>query len=405
MSLRRAYLDHNASSVLRPAARDAMVSVLVQVGNASSVHGEGRAARGAIEKARAQVAALVGATSESVVFTSGATEAAHLALTPEIFNDGTPRFASHLYVLATEHPCVLEGGRFTAGQITKIPVLPNGIVDEDAFDELLNLHDFDKGLPYLAIQLANSETGIVQPVSKLAQKVRFKGGYTLCDVVQATGRLSLNVNDLGADFLILSAHKMGGPQGVGALIKAHSVLDFPSSLRGGGQEKGKRAGTENVAAIVGFGVAAEEAAIEASNYSQILQLRDSIEAALLPICQEQGISGQKLCVFGSGETRIGNTCLFAVRGLKAETALIAFDLDGVAVSSGSACSSGKVGRSHVLEAMGADAELARGAVRVSLGWNSSQEEVDHFCKSFTRIMKRLAEMLTLEEKQTISGAA
>ncbi|MFD0915506.1 cysteine desulfurase family protein [Pseudahrensia aquimaris] len=405
MTPNRAYLDHNASSALRPAARDAMIAAMHACGNPSSIHGEGRAARATIEGARAQVATLVGAEKDAVVFTGSATEAAHLALTPDITSDGTPRPASHLYVLATEHPCVLEGGRFKASQISEIPVLANGVVDEAAFDAMLDAHDTAQGVPYMALQLVNSESGVIQPVAKLAQKVRLKGGYTLCDAVQAAGRMPIDVAELGVDFLMLSAHKLGGPQGIGALVIAHQVLDIPSAIRGGGQEKNRRAGTENVAAIAGFGAAAAEAAQNAADYAQITQLRDSIEGMLIPICTKQDLAEDRIEVFGQSAPRIGNTLLFSVRGLKAETALIAFDLDGVAVSSGSACSSGKVGRSHVLEAMGVDEEIARGAIRVSLGWNSTQADVAHFERAFERITRRLAEMVGRDEQQEISGAA
>ena len=362
--------------------------------------------RALVERARNDVAALVGAEADSVIFTGSATEAAHLALTPDIHSDGVSRGAGRLYVLATEHPCVLAGGRFREDQITQVPVLPNGLIDEAAFDALLEAHDPETGMPYLAIQLVNSETGVIQPVAEIAKKVRFKGGYVLCDAVQAAGRISIDATELGADFLLVSAHKIGGPQGVGALINAHRVLDIPPAICGGGQEQNKRAGTENVAAIAGFGAAALEVAKEAPDFGRITTLRDSIEASLLPICLANGLAPGRLTVFGGDAERVGNTLLFSVNGLKAETALIAFDLDGVAVSSGSACSSGKVGRSHVLQAMGVDDKIAWGAVRISLGWNSNEEDVAHFKRSFERIAKRLGEMVPNEAlEQEFSGAA
>ncbi len=400
MTGNRAYLDHNATSVLRPAAREAMIAALESGGNPSSVHGEGRNARRLVERARTEVAALVGVEAESVTFTSGATEAAHLALTPHIRNQGVLQPAGVLYVLETEHPCVLAGGRFEQEQIVAIPVLNNGVIDLDAFDQLLNHHEETNGRPYVAVQLVNSETGVIQPIAEIAKRTRFKGGYTLCDAVQAVGRIPVDAKSLGVDFMILSAHKIGGPQGVGAFINVHSILDVETAIRGGSQETNKRAGTENVPAIAGFGAAAVEAAKDIDNYDNITALRDSIIEQLNPICLANGLT-DNLVVFGQDAERVGNTLLFGLSGLKAETALIAFDLDGVAVSSGSACSSGKVGKSHVLEAMNADQAAARGAIRVSLGWNSTQEDADKFIRSFERITKRLSDMT----KAKLSGAA
>lgn len=400
MTGNRAYLDHNATSVLRPAARDAMVDAIKSGGNPSSVHGEGRNARRLVEKARSQVAELINVAADAVTFTSGATEAAHLALTPQIRNSGVLQPAGALYVLETEHPCVLAGGRFNQEQIVTIPVLSTGVIDLDAFDQLLNDHKETNGRPYVAVQLVNSETGVIQPVAEIAKRTRFKGGYILCDAVQAVGRIPVDAKDLGVDFIILSAHKIGGPQGVGAFINVHSILDVASAVRGGSQETNKRAGTENVPAIAGFGAAAMEAGKDIANYGNITALRDSIIDQLAPICSANGLADD-LVVFGADAERVGNTLLFGLRGLKAETALIAFDLDGVAVSSGSACSSGKVGKSHVLEAMKADQAAARGAIRVSLGWNSTQEDADKFITAFGRVAKRLSEMT----KSKLSGAA
>lgn len=394
----RAYLDYNASAPMLPQVVEAMNDVFAEQGNASSVHGEGRQHRKRIENARTRIAKLVNCESDGVTFTSSATEAANLALTPNIHSDGKQRKADVLYVLETEHPCVLTGGRFEAHQIVQVPVKKNGVIDLAALQALL-VAGGDK-VPYLAIQLVNSETGVIQPVAEAAKMVRLRGGYVLCDVVQAVGRMKVDLKELGVDFAIMSAHKIGGPQGVGALVNAHAVLTIPPAIKGGGQESNRRAGTENTAGITGFGVAADLAEERLEKFSQTKALRDSIEEALLPICASNGL-GDRLVVFGSDTDRVGNTCLFSVNGLKAETALIAFDLDGVAVSSGSACSSGKVGSSHVLQAMGIAPEVARGAIRISLGWNSTQEDVAHFEKSFGRIVARLAEMSDAK----VAGAA
>ena len=398
MMPRRAYLDYNASAPMLPQVIDAMNAVFAEQGNASSVHGEGRQHRKRIENARSKIADLVNCDVDGVTFTSSATEAANLALTPQIHSDGKLRAADVLYVLETEHPCVLTGGRFAAHQIVQVPVDKNGVVDLAVLQALL-LAGGDQ-VPYLAMQLVNSETGVIQPVAEAAKMVRLRGGYVLCDVVQAVGRIKVDLKELGVDFAILSAHKMGGPQGVGALVNAHSVLTIPPAIKGGGQESNRRAGTENTAGITGFGVAAELAVARLETFSQTTALRDSIEAKLLPICAANGLD-DRLVIFGADADRVGNTCLFSVNGLKAETALIAFDLDGVAVSSGSACSSGKVGSSHVLQAMRIAPEVARGAIRISLGWNSTQEDVTHFEKSFGRIIARLAEM----SDARIAGAA
>lgn len=399
MSGQRAYLDHNATSVLRPSAREAMMMAL-STGNASSVHAEGRDARRLVEKARAQVAALVNVDVDGVIFTAGATEAAHLGLTPNINSDGVGRPASTLYVPETEHPCILAGGRFASENVQTIAVNRSGVADLEDLKRLLDAHDFDRGLPFVAVQLVNSETGVIQPVAEIARMVRFRGGYVLCDAVQAVGRMPVDAGELGIDFLILSSHKIGGPQGAGALVICHPILAVDAAVRGGGQEKNRRAGTENVAAIVGFGAAAGNAARDAADFGSVSALRDSIIGRLQPICSANGLS-ENLTVFGSDAPRVGNTLLFGLEGLRAETALIAFDLEGVAVSSGSACSSGKVGKSHVLEAMDVPPALARGAVRVSLGWNTCADDIDRFVTAFERIAKRLAEMLNKE----IAGAA
>lgn len=385
----RAYLDHNATSPLRPVAREAMIAAMDKGGNPSSIHAEGRGAKGIMEAARAQVAALVGARPDNVIFTSGATEAAHLGLTPSIYVDSTEHIAPLLYRTTTEHPCVEAMGRFPAHRVVPLAVDNSGTITDQTLDAMFDEHDDEEGPLFVALQMVNSETGVIQPVADVARRVRLRGGFTLTDAVQAAGRMPISIGELGVDFMMLSAHKMGGPQGVGALLLgAANVTPLPFP-QGGGQERGFRSGTENVAGIAGFGAAAVEAAEEAQNYAPISALRDSIESRLTPICQAAGLSVAPV-VFGKEAKRVGNTVAFAIPGFRAETALIGLDLEGVSVSSGSACSSGKVGRSQVLSAMGVGADLAACALRVSLGWNSTAEDADKFCAALERILKRAA---------------
>ncbi|NML73739.1 cysteine desulfurase [Rhizobium sp. S-51] len=387
MAKDRIYLDWNATAPLLEGARQAMISALALTGNPSSVHAEGRAARAVIEAARREVAALVGATAPNVVLTASATEAANLVLSPVFRMGKAPLAIGRLYVSAIEHPAVREGGRFAPGQVGEIPVTPSGLIDLAALEALLAAHDGTAGLPMVAVMAVNNETGIVQPVREAARLVHARGGLILVDGVQAAGRIALDIDDLGADFLILSAHKIGGPKGAGALIARGETL-MPSPLvRGGGQEKGHRAGTENVAAIAGFGAAAAWArdGLDERN-AAIGALRDRLEAGMRNAAPD-------LVVHGAGVARVANTSFFTLPGLKAETGQIAFDLEGVALSAGAACSSGKVGASHVLTAMGQDAKT--GALRISLGAATTVEEIDRAVEIFTRIAAR----------RKISGAA
>jgi len=384
MSATRIYLDHNATSPLRPAAREAMLFAMESVGNPSSIHGEGRAARGTVERARGEVAALVGADPANIIFTSGATEAAALALTPDIRLSGQPRRATALLRLTTEHPCVLSGGRFAPEAIHDLPVDSNGLIDEAVLDEKLSQHD----VPLVAVQLANSETGIVQPVARIAEKVRAKGGYVLCDAVQAAGRLSVDINELNVDFLLLSAHKLGGPQGVGALVLGNSTVE-PAPLLAGTQENHRRGGTENVAAIAGFGAAASEALMQLPDYSRQMMEPPDVYDCTREVLHKYDLL-DRLHVFGWSGPSLMNTYCFALEGLEAQTALIDFDLNGIAISSGSACSSGKVGSSHVLAAMGVSPEIAKCALRVSTALTTTEAEIDAFFAVFDRMAQRVA---------------
>lgn len=380
MTGKRVYLDHNATAPLLTEAREAVLQALDLVGNPSSVHREGRAARAAIERARRQVATAVGSKPSGVVFTSGATEAAATVLTPRLLMGKSGLDIGHLYVGAADHPCILAGGRFDRDRVSLIGVNDDGQIDPAAMDDLLSVHDRGAGLPMVCLTLANNETGILQPVSEAAEIVKSHGGILVVDAVQALGRIPVGMPELGADFLIVSSHKIGGPKGAGALVCAGEIM-MPSPLvAGGGQEKGHRSGTENLAAIAGFGAAAETVHNGLVAYhDRVAPLRDRAETGLLERCPD-GI------IFGSGVPRLPNTSFFALPGLKAETAQIAFDLAGVAVSAGSACSSGKVGPSHVLKAMGLDAE--RGGIRLSIGVQTTEEDIDTFFQAVDRIVRQ-----------------
>ncbi|MGJ7038217.1 cysteine desulfurase [Shinella sp. BE166] len=376
----RTYLDWNATAPLSAAAREAVLAALDTVGNPSSVHGEGRALRMLVEAARRDVAALVHAAPAHVIFTSGATEAANLVLTADYRMGRTPLAIGHLYHSEIEHPAIREGGRFSRDKLTSIPVTPAGLVDLAALETLLQGHDKAKGLPMVAVMLVNNETGIVQPVKSAAEIVHRHGGLLVVDAVQAAGRIPVDIEALDADFLILSSHKLGGPKGAGALVSRGEVLMPVPLIRGGGQEKGHRSGTENPAALAGFAAAARSAAADfADRNARIAGLRDALEAGMR-------MATNDVIIHGADIARVANTSFFSLPGLKSETGQIAFDLEGIALSAGSACSSGKVGQSHVLTAMGFDAAL--GALRVSLGAGSTQADVDRFLAAFSRVVSR-----------------
>ncbi|TPJ27431.1 cysteine desulfurase family protein [Mesorhizobium sp. B2-8-3] len=380
MAATRAYLDYNASAPLIAEARAAMVAAL-DAANPSSVHTEGRVARRLVEDARRDVARLVGARPEHVVFTSGATEAASTLLGPDWqMGRGSVRM-SHLYVSAADHPCVLNGGRFAPAQVTKIGVDRNGIADLEALSAALVAHDKAAGLPLVAIHAANNETGVVQPVGRIGEIVKAAGGVLVVDAVQAAGRIPLDMSIPYADYLILSSHKIGGPKGVGAIVAASDLMMPRPLINGGGQEKSHRGGTENVAGIAGFGAAARVALASLADMDAIASRRDEIEAIVRDLAPDAEI-------FGNGAPRLANTTFFAIPGVKAETAQIAFDLAGVALSAGSACSSGKVGPSHVLKAMCHGDSL--GALRVSIGRATGAEDIAAFRAALAGIVARRA---------------
>lgn len=365
------YCDHNAGAPVRPAALEALSRALALGGNPSSVHWAGRRAKALMEEARERVGQAVGAPAENVVFTSGATEALHLAL-EAVKASGAVR---SLILSAIEHDALAEHAPRVWPNVFTAPVLPEGVIDLSALERLLAQAP---GPALVALQLANNETGAIQPVAKAAALVRQHGGLLLVDAAQGLGRLAVDIAALDAAYLVLSSHKVGGPPGAGALVLAPGA-PFSGVRFGGGQERGRRPGTENVAALAGFGVAAEIAARDWREEStRIAALRDQFEANL----------PRDALVFSAAAPRLANTSLIAMPGLTAETAVIALDLEGVAVSSGAACSSGKVRASRVLAAMGVDSEIARSTLRFSFGWNSTQADVDTALRALSAVAAR-----------------
>jgi len=377
----RSYFDWNATAPLRPQAAEALREALSVPGNPSSVHAEGRAARRLVEEAREEVAALVAARSGDVFFTSSGTEANMLALTPAIqtADERLPR--EKLLISAIEHSSVRAGGRFPRGAVADVAVDVDGRVDLKALAGALA----KASRPLVSIMLANNETGVVQPIAEAAAIVHAAGGLLHVDAVQAAGRIACDINALGVDLLTLSAHKIGGPKGVGALIRAREDIHFPDPLiRGGGQERGLRAGTENIAGIAAFGAAAAVVRPQgAAEADHMRALRDRLETGLKAVTPGA-------VIFGAAVERLPNTTLFAAEGMKAETAVISFDLEGIAVSSGAACSSGKVQPSHVLAAMGVSPALTRGAVRLSLGWTTTETDIERCLGAWRKLATALS---------------
>ena len=365
------YLDANASEPVRPAARAAVLAALDVAGNPASVHGAGRAARRLLETAREQVAACFGASAAGVVFTSGGTEADALA----IHGLGAGR---RLIVGATEHDAVRAAVLMAAGGAAILPVDRDGVADLDALARLLAPGAQDARPALVCLMLANNETGVLHPVAAAAALCRAHGARLHVDAVQAAGRVAIDLRALGADSMAISGHKLGGPQGAGALLLAGDLALAPL-LGGGGQERGRRGGTPALPAIAGMAAAAAEAVAALGDQDRLAELRDRIEAAAL---------GAGAVVMGAGAGRLGNTTCLALAGVRADTQVIALDMAGFQVSAGAACSSGKVAVSHVLAAMGMGA-LAGAAVRVSLPWNVSAEDVLRFAAAYVEMAGRL----------------
>lgn len=354
------YLDHNATTPVRPEVVSAVAEALAIGGNPSSVHAAGRAARARLEAARSTVAAFLGAPVEGVVFTSGATEANNLALL------GLP---GRKLVSAIEHPSVLEA---VTGSIS-VPVTADGLVDLEGLESLLALHR-----PALvSVMAASNETGVLQPIGAISRAVHAAGALLHVDAVQAIGRVPFDMTALAVDLCSVSAHKIGGPPGIGALV-LRSDLDLAPLARGGGQERRRRAGTENLAGAIGLATAL----CAVTDWPRIAQWRDRLEREALAIAAGA-------CVVGVAAPRLPNTTCLVTPGIAAQTQLMALDLEGVCVSAGAACSSGRVGPSHVLAALGLPAELARCAIRVSLGWTTTEADVDRFLDAYLRLVRRI----------------
>ncbi len=382
----RIYLDHNATSPLRPEARHALLEALdVVEGNPSSLHREGQRARGLLERARERVAALLDVPPSWVVFTSGGSEA--IAAAVRGVCDRAPRGRRRILVGAVEHSAVLEAARLAAQRggfhVETIPCDRDGRVQEDVF-----LARLGEDVALAALQWANNETGVVQPVERVASGCRDAGVPLLVDAVQAAGKLPLAMRELGADLLALSAHKLGGPQGSGALVLREGLRLAPL-IAGGSQERRRRGGTEAVALAAAFGAAAEAAQRSLREESQrLLRLRVHIESRL-----REDFDGVR--IHGDGAPRLPQTVNFALPGVPGEALAIALDVEGFAVATGSACASGAARPSHVVRAMGYAEEAAREAVRVSLGWSTSREDVERFLEVLPRVVARVRQGLRL----------
>lgn len=376
------YLDHNATSPLRPECLSAVTHALAVGGNPSSIHARGRAARALVEDARTKVAALAGAKADGVIFTSGATESNNLALFGAVegsLADDQTRI-TRLFVSAIEHSSVLATAdrlaeRFPWVRVARLGVGADGAIDLEGLRVALRE---GKGRALVAVMAANNETGVVQPIADVSKLVREANGLLLVDAVPAAGKIVLDF--ALCDYMTLSAHKLAGPQGVGALLVADGAPLQPQ-LVGGGQQKGLRAGTENLSGIAGFGAAAHAVADGEGERARMAHLRDHFEAGLKQAIPEA-------VIFGAERERLCSTSCFAIAGLAAETALIGLDLDGVMMSSGSTCSSGKLSVSHVLAAMGVDEKHAACALRASFGWSSTMDDVNAALQSLIKLRER-----------------
>ncbi|MGL1920402.1 MAG: cysteine desulfurase [Hyphomicrobiales bacterium] len=385
----RIYLDYNATAPVRPAAKLAVLDALDYVGNASSIHQEGRKARGIIENARDDIAKLINAQSKEITFTSGGTESNNLVLASDLGALGKKQALAATLISATEHPSLIKAQELSRRPIELIQVDHNGSIDLAHLELLLKQWQEKSDLPVLvSVMLVNNETGVIQPINDICALVHQYGGFIHADAVQALGKIEIDFENIGVDLMSLSSHKIGGPLGAGALVIRLGML-VDSYVKGGGQELGLRAGTENIPSIAGFGAAAKECRDEIKNLIHYKDLKHELEVKISAISTQAS-------VFGQDAPRVSTTSCFAINGLTAERALMSLDLAGIAISSGSACSSGKVSQSHVLKAMGIEDDLALCALRLSFGWNTKPEELNIFIEEYTKIYNR---MIAREAKQ------
>ena len=372
---RTIYLDYNATAPVKPAVVDAVAQALATGGNPSSVHATGRNARIAVENAREKVASLLGASAGDVIFTSGGTEANNLCL--RSFHEAGRK----LLVSAVEHPSVMTTALALGATI--VPVDQNGVVQPDSLAGLLEAEGKEQSV-LVSVMAANNETGVLQPIQELAEIAHQYGALMHTDAVQVAGKIPFDMNELNVDLATVSAHKTSGPAGTGALVTSAGVGKMQGFQTGGGQEKGLRPGTENLAGIAGFGVAAELAADDLARGTEIEVLRDSLEQQIVDFAPD-------VRIFGADTARVGNTSCFAMPGVDSEVQVMSFDLEGIAVSAGAACSSGKVSASPVLLAMGVDETAASSAIRVSLGWGTTQDDIDEFVAAWKALYGRLGQ--------------
>jgi cysteine desulfurase len=372
----RVYLDYNASAPMRPQSRQAVIDGL-EAGNPSSVHYEGRQARAKMDTARREIAALCKAGPEGVIFTSGGTEACNLALQVRAAPAGR---VERVMISAIEHIAVTKAAHASGLPVELLPVTPNGVVDLEGLDAALE----DARPALVCVMVANNETGVIQPIQAIAARVLAHGSLLFCDAVQAAGKMALDMESLGCDALSLSGHKLGGPMGTGALL-VRSGLVTPSHMVGGGQELGRRAGSENILGILGFAAAAKASLESLAQFESIAIWRDAMEASLKQQFND-------IVVIGEGQPRLANTSCFALSGLRSETLVMGLDLAGVSVSAGSACSSGKVSRSHVLDAMGVSDDIANSVLRVSFGWASQADDVAKLIESWVPLARKARHM-------------
>lgn len=365
---KRIYLDHNATSPARPEVIEAVSQAMGVVGNASAPHGHGRAARALISQAREALGLAMGVCAQDILFTGGGTEGANTAVHSAVRGG-----CKCLLISALDHPATLMAAEASSARVEIIPALRSGVTDVAWLKSRLEKWSAEDGRPFVSVTAANSETGVIQPIEDIVELVHDHKGLIHIDAVQALGKFHLTVQP---DYMCVSAHKIGGPMGIGALYVAPDA-PFSAFMQGGGQERRRRAGTLNVAGAAGF-----HAALTASKgLSDVESLRDALEAGLKAMEQD-------VVIFGESENRLPNTSFFAVPDTANNTLMMSLDLQNVSVSTGMACSSGKVGASRAITAMRRSDEAPKGAIRVSLGYNSTQDDVDGFLSAWAKIRKR-----------------